>query len=585
MEKEWRTYIEKTDFAFQPIVNIHTGECFGVEVLLRDYAKAGFNTIQDFFDEAFKHKSLFIADLILRDRAFNKFTSIKNYENLKLFYNIDNRLLFTPDYVSNKSEKLLQKYEIPQNSVCFEVTEHHRTKTDEFAKKVLTLYKALSYKIAIDDFGSGFLGLQLLYQIEPDYIKIDRFFIDNIEKDGKKKLFVSNILNIAHMLGIQVIAEEVETIEEFNICKELGCDYVQGFLIQKPMININEIKEVYDIVLKLGEKNSTDTPSKRNFIERHIRKIEPIVTPKHGMKDLMELFNIQRDLLFIPIVNKNGEPAGIVSLDTLNEAGLFPHEENFDSKEFKGKIIDRKLIRKRPICDLHNRIETLLDLFSANGNINEILIVNNGVYSGYLSSRALLSAVSEENIAITRDQNPLSKMPGSNIVKDYIANTLANRETKKLFVYFDFHSFKPFNDNYGFKTGDRAVLIFADILKNFSGKYNFFTGHIGGDEFFISFREVEHSWDEYFGIIKMLIRKFNEDILSLYNPIDRKKGFIYAYDRDGRKKRFPFINVSGAVVCIEDIDLLESYDQLLETFSNLRSEVKKSGKLISLRIF
>ena len=98
---------------------------------------------------------------------------------------------------------------LPPSTVCFELSERHQFECFSSIKTTLTTYKQQGYRIAVDDFGTGFSGLQLLYHAEPDFIKIDRFFIAGIAADPKKRLFVFKVLSLAHTLGIAVIAEGV----------------------------------------------------------------------------------------------------------------------------------------------------------------------------------------------------------------------------------------------------------------------------------------------------------------------------------------------------------------------------------------
>ncbi len=247
MKKKWIDAVSKVDFAFQPIVDVHSGVCFGVESLIRGVTKADFDSIDSFFDEAYFENVLFPMDMALRKKAIEKFCTIKSNPKLKLFYNIDNRIILMPDYVPGTSAKIIKSKGISEKSICYEISEKHEFNVSVEIKKVLNNYKAQGYKIAIDDFGNGFSGLKILYNVEPDYIKIDRFFIADIHKNSKKKLFVTTILNLSHVLGIRVIAEGVETEEEFHVCKEIGCDYVQGYFIQRPTQYSNEIKSIYEI--------------------------------------------------------------------------------------------------------------------------------------------------------------------------------------------------------------------------------------------------------------------------------------------------------------------------------------------------
>ena len=131
-------------------------------------------------------------------------------------------------------------------------------------------YNSSNYNIAIDDFGVGVSGLKLLYFSQADIIKIDRFFIENINGDAKKRLFCSSIINMAHIMGMKVVAEGVETLKEFYTCKNIGADFIQGFFVQKPTTLIDEIKPIYKDIVKylLNEKRADDNaPIEQEFIQ------------------------------------------------------------------------------------------------------------------------------------------------------------------------------------------------------------------------------------------------------------------------------------------------------------------------------
>ncbi|MDN5304602.1 MAG: hypothetical protein PWP46_1488 [Fusobacteriaceae bacterium] len=239
MDKYWEILVKEIDFAYQPIIDINTKKIYGYEALLRNYKNIGFNTINEFFDTAYLDSTLYKVDLLLREKAIKKFKTFTTNE--KLFYNIDNRLLEMPDYSSGNTLNLLNRLNFEKKRFCIEVSERHNFSNILNINKILEIYKSQGFDIAIDDFGSGFSNLHKLYFIEPQIIKIDRFFISDINKDKKKRLFMKNIVSLAHSLNSIIIAEGIETREEYDICKEIKCDYAQGFYIKKPSQEINNI--------------------------------------------------------------------------------------------------------------------------------------------------------------------------------------------------------------------------------------------------------------------------------------------------------------------------------------------------------
>ena len=118
--------------------------------------------------------------------------------------------------------------------------------------KVINELRDLGFSVEMDDFGSGYSSLNMLASMPVDILKIDMKFIRNLKNDDKKIKVLELIINIAKSLSIKVIAEGVETNEQLEILKRLGCDIVQGFFFHKPLE-----AEIFETLL--GEKiNNVD---------------------------------------------------------------------------------------------------------------------------------------------------------------------------------------------------------------------------------------------------------------------------------------------------------------------------------------
>lgn len=97
--------------------------------------------------------------------------------------------------------------------------------------------------IAIDDFGTGYSSFASLKHLAADYIKIDRYFISDMLSDNKTQLLIASMIEIGHNLGHGIVAEGVETAEQFNVLKKLGCETAQGYLFSKP-VSADEITKL-----------------------------------------------------------------------------------------------------------------------------------------------------------------------------------------------------------------------------------------------------------------------------------------------------------------------------------------------------
>jgi diguanylate cyclase (GGDEF)-like protein len=558
------------DHAFEPIVNIHTGATFGYEALLRNFQAAGFETVWEFFESAYKEGVLYQVELMLREKAIEKFCRSGLQERLKLFLNVDNRVLEMPDYQQGSTAKILARYKLPASTICFEISEMHRLSGSDAVLRILQLTKSQNYKIAIDDFGTGFSGLQLMYYASADFIKIDRFFISNISNDSKKRFFVASIINMAHLLGITVIAEGIETEQEFYICRDLGCDLIQGHYIQKATTDVREMRIKYDVVENLVKKDRRKVSQDQDIIYNQSEFI-PQIPITATMEEVFNMFLEYENYTFFPVTTENNEPVGIVREKDLKAYTYSMYGRQLLKNKSFGKTL-RDFVVKCPIVDINTKAEKMLEIFSVGETVEGIIITAQMEYIGFLSAKALLRVLNEKNLIAARDQNPLTKLPGNMLIYGYVSEALADTQTDYIFVYYDFDNFKPYNDRYGFRNGDRVILLFAEILQKRFTRENCFVGHIGGDDFFVGFKNLH--FEEAHELTVMAVQEFTEGVKPYYNETDRERGYIESKDRDGKPKRFPLLTVSAAMQQLPK----HRHPLTMDEISTALAEMKKGAK-------
>lgn len=555
--------VDQLDFAFQPIVNTYTGKIFAVEALLRNTDKFGFKSIQDFFDTLNKREILFDADIILRKKAIKKFKKI-DVNNLKLFYNLDNRVFSMPDYKKDMTSKIVEKYDLNPNNLCFEITEYESIECFESVKKAVTRYKKNHFQISIDDFGTGISGLHLLYVSDANFIKIDKFFIRDINKDSKKRLFCASIVEMAHIMGIKVIAEGIETIHEYYICKEIKVDYVQGFLVSYPEIDTKKIKKSYadeKYIFKNDRRASNN-----NFIDKsYIEKIDAL-NINASLHELFVYFKEHTKNTFVPIIDDNKKIMGAIYEVDIKEISYSQYGLSLaKNSSFKEKL--RSFIKPVVEIDISWGIDKALEIFNMNNNAKGIFVSKDSKYYGFIDLSNLLSLSYKRNIEIAQNQNPLTKLPGNEQIDKFL-NSVFNKNKDAHIVYFDFNDFKPFNDYYGFRQGDRAILMFSEILRKSLPVGNFIA-HIGGDDFFVGF--VGEHYDSVYKIIHQIQEEFKISVSSLYSKEDIANNYIISKDRFGVERKFNLLSVSCAIVEIKKNSTLKSFNDSL-------GKIKKASK-------
>ncbi|MFO7815517.1 MAG: EAL domain-containing protein [Halanaerobiales bacterium] len=222
---------------YQPKINLKTNEIAAYEALIRwNHPKEGFILPGQFIPKV--EKSSLIEPLT--DWVIGKsMVDIKEYKqivkntDLHVAINVSARNFQDPNFIDSIFSHL-EKSKLAPNKFAIEITE-----TDlmiEMTKSINKLYqlKQKDVKIYLDDFGKGYSSLKYLKKLPIDYIKIDQFFIDNIEKKSPNQDIVLSIIKLSHSLNIKVVAEGVETKEQLAFLKASDCDYAQGYYFTKP---------------------------------------------------------------------------------------------------------------------------------------------------------------------------------------------------------------------------------------------------------------------------------------------------------------------------------------------------------------
>jgi len=575
----WDWALQCLDFAFQPIVNIHNGVCFGHEALLRNWKEAGFDSIQEVFDTAANDRVLNHVETVLREKAIRKFATIPDGGHLKLFYNLDNRCLDMPDYRPGITSRLLKETSLPPTALFLEISEKSDIGRAGNLERILNTYRGQGYKLVLDDYGSGFSQLKMLYHCEPDLIKVDRFFISGIDTDKRKKMLVAQQVDMAHLMGALVVAEGVETEAEFFVCKWIGCDLVQGFLVQKPVLDVTRLKNTYEEIDTLSQRDRrTSGQDDRELVRIRMSRIEPMLETSNALSVLNYLREFP-DVSVVPLVDGDGHPKGIVREKDFKEFSYSQYGRDLLQNPHLRPDLQR-FIRRCPSVEVSEPVERILKVFTTADNQDGVIVTEKLRYVGFLNGQALLEMLSEKNTITARDQNPLTQLPGNNAIYRYASETLASEGQGRYFLYFDFDNFKPFNDRFGFRQGDRAILLFADILrKKLSGR-NRFVGHIGGDDYFAGIQQEEETAIRQ--LVAEVIREFGEQIASFYDPESRERGFIISRDREGRKRRFSLMTVSVAILQLPEERVKLSFDDVGPVISRLKKKAKASQSRMAL---
>lgn len=226
---------------FQPIVKAEDiSSIFGQEVLLRGIEQDGSLIAPGrIFSMAREANLLFQLDRVARKTAIRETTRHKITD--RIFINFVPTAIYDPAYCLRTTVSAIEQAGIPHEKVVFEVIESEQSQDINHLKNILRFYQDAGFLIALDDFGSGYSSLNLIHQLRPDFIKLDMELIRNVHQDPYKAIITQMILELAQNLEIKTIAEGIESEEELHWLRTHGADFVQGYLIAKPVAPQTEI--------------------------------------------------------------------------------------------------------------------------------------------------------------------------------------------------------------------------------------------------------------------------------------------------------------------------------------------------------
>jgi EAL domain-containing protein (putative c-di-GMP-specific phosphodiesterase class I)/GGDEF domain-containing protein len=239
LERDIITAVEKKQLylVYQPQYNINEEKLMGCEALIRwQHPDLGLISPLEFIPIAERCGIILQFSDFIQKTAFSTYKKWREKFSLPFKLSINASLLellgdsYCHDLLNN-----MKSFDLPPDCLEIEITESLMDLNNEEIWRVVARLKGFGLSVAIDDFGTGYSSLKRLSDLPFDLVKIDKSFIDDLATFEKSKRMLVSIIHMAKSLGAQTIAEGVETNEQLHILKQLGCDYIQGFVYSKPL--------------------------------------------------------------------------------------------------------------------------------------------------------------------------------------------------------------------------------------------------------------------------------------------------------------------------------------------------------------
>ncbi len=214
--------------AFQPIIDCTSQTVFGYEALVRGLDnQSAYSIISQVNDD-----NRYLFDQLCRVKAITLAARLKI--NCMLSINFLPNAIYNPQRCIRTTLEAANTHQFPIQNILFEFTESEKVEDSHHIRAIVESYQAMGFKTAIDDFGAGYSGLNLLADFQTDIVKLDMALIRNIDADKGRQTIVTHTLNMLRDLGVRALAEGIESEAEYRWLKAAGVELMQGYYFAKP---------------------------------------------------------------------------------------------------------------------------------------------------------------------------------------------------------------------------------------------------------------------------------------------------------------------------------------------------------------
>ncbi len=530
---------------FQPIVDVSGLSVIGHEALTRGPANSPLHSPLVLFDLAAQFGRLVQLEHSLVRLIAQRFVALDLPG--RLFINV------TADTLSSASDRqaslewnLSHLGLVPQR-VVVELTETRPILDLNAMRASLDVLKSMGFSIALDDLGEGFAGLRRWSELRPDYVKIDRHFIDGVAIDPLKLQFVRSICEMAASSGATVIAEGLEDEGDLRVLSRMGIALFQGYLLGRPQPNPRgtlraDLPMLLDRI-KPGRDASPSAPGSE-LTAGDLARPNPTLHPGNTCRDAIALLQSDPGLYAVPVLDGASRPMGV-----LRSAQVFRRTSERYFDELFGKRSCTELMDPKPLVfDVSASLRQMSEAVASQDDRllgDGFLITRQGAFCGVGKSSDLMRAVSDLQVQTARHANPLSGLPGNTAIERHL-DALLRGSAAFVVVHWDLAHFKAYNDEYGFAAGDDMIRMTADLLRRGMDPYSDFVGHVGGDDF-VQVLMGPH-WETQ---LSDMAHMFDAAANGMFRPAHLAAGGIDGLDRQGRACFHPLVCLRGGVLQIE----------------------------------
>lgn len=558
MSGELDALLERDEFetVFQPIVDGASRAAIGHEALARGPADSVLHLPAALFAAAGQAgRGLELERACLR-------AALRDFGALgldgRLFVNVRPQTLVEWTELEGWLRERLDEELIDPHDLVIEVTEHGGAHDEARLAAAVDPLRSLGCSIALDDLGAGASGLKTWSVLRPDYVKIDRYFVADIDRDPIRAEILRSIVDIGRALGSRIVAEGVENEAQCRLVLESGVDHVQGFFLGRPQ----SCPRIDTRALAAFE--AAEGGSVADCAEHLVLSI-PAIPRSLPVFEVVDRFRREPAWAALAVV-EGDRPVGIVRRDQL----LILLSKPLHPEVYNRKPVESVMDRDPVVIDARARLEQVSRLVTGKTDAAQresFIITRHGAYLGLGRMTDLLRQFTARQIEAAKHSNPLTGLPGNREIESHLAQWLA-RQRPFIACHLDLDHFKAFNDQYGYARGDQVLLHVAATIARAVHPRVDFVGHVGGDDFVFLLRSQDWS------VRLAALREELAASLANFHPVEhREAGGFMGRDRDGVPRRFPLLGASIAAAEVEGTPGTTS-EEVVEQLRRAKSAAK-----------
>lgn len=526
---------------FQPIFGFREGAILGYEALARGPEGSGLESPGDLFSAAHQAGLTLQLNRVCAREVLRAFAA-RDLEG-SLFLNVSPQLITEGGFDQERARRYLASLGLEPARVVIELTEDYPTVDFRFVHESLMHYRALGFRVAIDDLGEGFASLRLWSELRPEFVKADKHFVAGIATDPVKHQFLRAIQHIAENSGSLVIAEGIENAQDFRVAKDIGIACGQGYFIGRPSEEPAR-RLTGEALLAYADARVPIAPAARlrpgtePTAHDFVRAVDP-VAPDATIAEVLRRFTARPGLTAIPVIDPSGV-RGVVSRTQIEIVAASPEGARLLSRPCI-EVADEAPIRVEADLDL-TALTALLVESDSQHLADGFVIASRGRYLGMGTSQEVMRALQKSRVLAARYTNPLTMLPGQVPINEHLERLLASQVPFTCW-YVEADQMRGLNDCEGYARGDALIHAVARLLEGACSTGVDFVGHVSGSRFVVLMQS-----DDWRPRTERVLAQFPAVVEAQVSAEVFARGYFIARTREGAEKVRPLPRIAIGIL-------------------------------------